>query len=209
MEVREVITRLLGSERQSRFESEAISKIADVKSEEDPILTHVGPLEKRDEILREGLLSRKMAKRLGKKDFDTRWGGRGSPPEWPEVYFRKGLSFAANETAPFFGVLVKPVGLIFSESGEQIEDLASFPLSTPNNVVTKYRVSPREYVGFLLSGKQENFEDNVKKLVNSMRRTGLSLPIYNMNGDLLWPQRMSHSEIVQMLADKGKRDEVV
>lgn len=202
MEVREVVTRLLGRERQSRFESEAISKLADVKSEEDPILTHVGPLEKRDEILREGLLSRKMAKRIGKKNFDTRYVGIREPPLWPKVYFRKGLSFAANEAADFFGVLVRPVGPIFSESGERIENLANFPTSVLRDVVAKYRVAPREYLGFLISEKQKDFQKNVKRLVNSMRQIGISFPIYNMDGDLLWPQRMSHEEIVQMLQKK-------
>lgn len=49
---------------------------------------------------------------------------------------------------------------------------------------------------------QKKIDENVGRVCAVIKGTGLC--IYSLSGEVLWPRRMTHQEIVQMLKEKGK-----
>ena len=71
------------------------------------------------------------------------------------------------------------------------------------------RVAPRFFTGILLS--QED-EQNLRPVIKSMQdaykdKPELMIPIYNHNGDMLWPQKMTYEEIVDMKKNTENQEE--
>lgn len=76
---------------------------------------------------------------------------------------------------------------------------------------TPLRISPRKFEGIAIDKKylseiklntQENqidLEENIiRMLTRSMESNNVFVPIYDYEGNLLWPRKLSHEEIVQM-----------
>lgn len=74
--------------------------------------------------------------------------------------------------------------------------------SLPGTYTMKNRIAPREFRAFVLPSKDANLETNLKTLRSVQKKAGVRLSIYDSEGNLLWPQEISHQEIVQMLKEK-------
>lgn len=204
MEVGETLSKLFKSESSKGLEGQAFERVVDIRSADNPVLTHTTETEKLGEILREGLISREFGQRIKKPGYEdiVMDDSEGRMPLHRVIMFyvgpivREGTG-KNNEV----GILVRPVaGSIFAKSGEPIEDIRQ--IYYEGTVVAKNRIAPSEFQGFLLSGKNRNLKGTV---VKAMRRRGLVLPIYTPAGDLLWPKQMSHEEIVRMLAERQQQ----
>lgn len=55
-------------------------------------------------------------------------------------------------------------------------------------------------------GYKEREKKHLKQLMKSLKRkqTTLNIPIYNINGNLLWPKKMTNKEIKEMLKNKKR-----
>ena len=100
-----------------------------------------------------------------------------------------------------FAVLVPSNHGVFDREGRSVENVQAF---WARDVIVHHRVAPGEFTGFLVK-KNELLEEIAQKLQKSMNKNGVTLPIYDQNGDLVWPTRMSHREIVRMLAQRQKQ----
>lgn len=67
------------------------------------------------------------------------------------------------------------------------------------------RIAPREFKGIVVNTEHlEDLEAELKNIIETMFKTSetkgkeLLLPIYDLNGNMLWPKKMSHEEIVQI-----------
>ena len=186
MEIGEVLSKVLNRERRlGRFEQEAMNKVYDIKSANPLVITHTSDISKRVSILSTSLISEKHEDNW----FHVGPKLHGNPRIWD-----------------CFGVIIRPTGEIYHETGIKLER----PLTADDKfyVYVKRKIAPQEFIGLLLSEEQRYFNENVKLLTRSMRKAGLPLPIYDSSGNLLWPKRMTHEEIVRMVGESGKERSV-
>ena len=206
MEVGEIIDKVLLREPSGKLEQEALSRVIDIRSPNDFLLTHRSLLEKSDLVFKEGIVSEDFAHRIKSRRYEVQFGGVGIIPHGMQVWLYVGPKlFKVQKKAPvseIFGVIVKPLSSIYTPEGDRIENpsYGYVPLSA---VLMKNRIAPREFAGCLLP-ESGNYDKAIRRLVGSMKKAGLPLPIYTTSGDLLWPRRMSHEEIVRMLAGKER-----
>lgn len=190
----------LDFERMSAFEQRASLRVIDITQRDDFLLTHRSLVSKSDHVFKEGLISQDFAKRIKSRAFEKELGGVGLIPAGMQIWFYVGRALFKVQKAPnseIFGVLVRPIGSIYTPDGRVIEkpQYRTVPSSV---VLMKNRVAPREFVGCTLPEELGSIDKNIRRLVKSMRKTDLALPIYTLVGDLLWPKRMSHEEIVKL-----------
>ncbi len=82
--------------------------------------------------------------------------------------------------------------------------------SSEYGFVLSYRIAPRLFKGFVLS--QDHMEKATARLEKIMRETCKDdkeslIPIYNKQGDLLWPKQMSYEDVKKFVAEKKKEKE--
>jgi len=179
---------------------DVMAKVTDILSPDDPVLTHATSFAKRDIILRQGLESGEFAARTGNKKHESRTGNSDSPYIWFDTNpFRVMETDSSN-----FGIIAKPNGpLLWNvQNTPPVQDLRR-----GGEVVVRDGVSPKEFTGFVLPYFEQRWRKKLKKLVNSARKAGLALPIYDRFGNLIWPKQISHDEIRKTAANK-KRTEV-
>lgn len=203
MEVGEVLSKILPGERHRQMEHEALPRVIDILSSNDFLITHRSLLGKSDLVFKEGIISEDVADRIKSRRYEVQLGGVGIMPHGMQVWLYVGPNLFKVQKVPvseIFGVIVKPLSPVYTPEGDRIENLSygHVPLSA---VLMKNRIAPREFAGCLLP-ESESYNKGISKLVGSMKKAGLPLPIYTTSGDLLWPRRMSHAEIVRMLAER-------
>lgn len=195
MEVGETLRRIFRRESADR-EEVTLERVVDIWSRQDPVLVHATDIAKANTRLREGLISSEFAVRIGSKGFEH----LRSKPD-PYIWFTVGPFRVGGPLKHSLGIIAKPTGPLFWN----IPELTPVEkLEIGRQAVVLNRVAPREFTGLVLPDNQLVWEKSLGKVLASMRKTGLSLPVYTRNGDLIWPKRMSHEEIVQMLAEKQK-----
>lgn len=70
------------------------------------------------------------------------------------------------------------------------------------NTSIKLRVKPKEFLGLLVENDGGDILDRIILIDQSAEN---QVPIYGTLGDMVWPRRMSHAEIV---AELGRKNEV-
>ncbi len=79
--------------------------------------------------------------------------------------------------------------------------------------VVPLRIAPHQFVGLVLADEKlsEDFLlrriEQIKQVFEKEETKTRLLPIYGTSGDLIWPKRMSHEEIVRMLRERQKVQE--
>lgn len=160
---------------------------------------HWTAMENLPKILSKGIYSATFAKRIRDKNYSPR-----SHPVFPRSVF---VNPYFEEV---FGDPEKVIGIVVEISGR---------------VEVPIRIAPRKFVGVVLLDKRpavaayppiprflDELSDPVKARTYVLERIEQiktvfesekrSLPIYGLSGDLYWPRRMTHKEIVQMLKTK-------
>ena len=194
MEVGETLRRIFRRESADR-EEVIMERVVDILSRQDPVLVHATDIAKANTKLREGLISSELAVRIESKDFEH----RRSRPD-PYVWLTVGPFRVGGALKHSLGIIAKPTGPLFWNTPEltPVEKL-----EIGREVVALNRVAPREFTGLVLPDNQLIWEKSLRKVLSSMRKSGLSLPVYTRNGDLIWPKQMSHEEIVQLLKERN------
>ncbi len=165
--------------RQSQVE------IVDIISEEYRV--HWLQIEQLPKILKRGIYSPKFARRIGDIEYKPR------RTSWDEHY--------VHTTEPF---------------GSFGEDRVSVIFKGAKN---RRRIAPRKFIGVCVWDnvfRLQELEDELRQreytetleLVDQIRillaNAGIDLPIYGTSGDLYWPERMSHEEIVMLVEKKNE-----
>ncbi|MDD5357475.1 MAG: hypothetical protein PHS53_05035 [Candidatus Pacebacteria bacterium] len=72
--------------------------------------------------------------------------------------------------------------------------------------VLSARVAPRLFKGLVMDKDFENIETITSIMGEAYKdKKELYLPIYNVNGDLLWPKQMSYEEVKKFVAEREKK----
>lgn len=85
------------------------------------------------------------------------------------------------------------------------------PLSTTEYGFELFaRVAPRYFRGLVLGNRYK--DSDLKKIISQMEqvyqgRKNLLLPIYDDNGNLLWPKKMSREEVKKFVAERNAKKE--
>lgn len=82
----------------------------------------------------------------------------------------------------------------------------------------RVRIPPKYFRGLVIYDREskykagsfarEQLQENVDRLVDEVVREESGLPIYGLDGNLVWPRGMSHEEIVQMLSKQKSNDPI-
>lgn len=206
--------------RESLLEREALKKVSDIQAA--GTLAHVTTVERLPDILREGILSNDFARRTGRilrrryantptnRVFIAKIKAGGED----EVINLEDLAVRVAPPEESHHVAV----LIFNPKIE-IKAEASGEWRTEQAV--KYRISPKDIGGIAVGGSREalhSFDPEPEmitslsgdtKLTQSLKNRVLqvmthldvdnparTLPLYDLNGNLLWPKKISHEQIV-------------
>jgi len=161
---------------------------------------HYTSMEELSKILNRGIYSGTFAERIGDSEFKNRTQGM----IWPDV-------FLTSLIKQVWGEPLKMVGII---------------VDAPQQSRVPLRISPRQFVGIVVPDESQPIKfsclakmikerirmrksaviERVNQIVQIINREGDrngTLPIYGISGDLYWPRRMSHEEIVKMLGEKN------
>lgn len=103
---------------------------------------------------------------------------------------------------------------------EKVEDIKSPPVL---GFVTKTRIPPKFFRGIIIGHASESLYKNEEEIateekrrlnlaITSMKKTykdklNLFIPIYSVNGDLLWPKQMSYEEVKKFIAERDAKKE--
>lgn len=205
-------------ERESlKPESAAMRKLRNVDS--PGVFIHITTVDRLPEILQDGVVSRKFAKRIGGY-HSARWV---RDLEHKTVYVGKLLEEGDLERS----------ALIITHPGEatQVATIILKPeVERKSKKVTdaefhvRHRLAPEYFDGIAVGASQEAEEimhydyipqreaikslTNARKLIEGLKKEALQLmkklyedhpekflPIYDLAGNLLWPRRMSHEQI--------------
>lgn len=194
---------------------------------------HWTSIENLRKIFTKGIYSRKFAKRIGDKEFRKQWGEEFERVDDNFIYTSSSPEdiFGDSETTRLdFG---KVVGIV-ARVPKLFEGVSR---RHPHWSLVQSRIAPREFSGLVLVDKeplgghyQELHHADLDRLRNLVvitkpfilrlvrqlkiffetqgTKTG-PLPIYGTSGDLYWPKRMTHEEIVQMLGEKQEPEGVI
>lgn len=221
MEIQEKITRFLSRkkgtirlESQEKLNSFEQGNIIDILS--GKYKWHWTEIKGLNVILEEGLVSSEVAERIGKKDYRRR-----SHSVWNGVYFRNRVQFVSSPEVVFGDLqdndLGRVVGIVVEKRiGEEVLGAES----------ETERIDPQRFKGFVLVTKvpssvyssfpfdgekisdvfsdseraRKKIDENVGRVCAVVKGTGLC--VYSLSGKVLWPGRMLHEEIVQILKEK-------
>src|SRR3989338_829739 len=200
MEIGEAVRQILKREQQEQKptpESVALSRVVDL--ERVDFLTHEKWVRNLRDILSEGVLSGESAAKKGKKDYQSVWG---------MPLNRAFVSTFSKEKVPFPGevlVLIKTPQDVFTLPEDET---TKGRLKHTDEVFIKDS-NPNDYVGLWFYGQAlVNLSfDKVLEIVRGIWnvKPQSALPIYDpADKSLLWPRRMTHEEIVRMLAERQK-----
>ncbi|MBI4037605.1 hypothetical protein HY382_00995 [Candidatus Curtissbacteria bacterium] len=170
---------------------------------------HWTPIGKIEKVLNRGIYSRVFANRIRDNEFHQRTSPHLWPPE-KDVYF---TPFSWKGLPGSVGIAIGGIPII--------ENAASL------------RVAPRKFVGIVVKDSisretcellKEKWHSDFESLreqnvpeQDTLREVGLiaevikqageanRLGVYGMSGDLYSPKRMSHDEIVQVLAERAQK----
>ncbi len=200
MEISGTIRRILKREQQEQkptLESVALSRVVDL--ERVDFLTHATWVRNLRDILSEGVLSGEGAAKKGKKDYRS---FHGMPLN------RAFVSTFSKEKVPFPGevlVLIKTPHDTFTLPEDET---TKGRLKHTSEVFIKDS-NPHDHIGLGFYGQAlVNLSfDKVLEIASQIWnvKPQNALPIYDLaNKSLLWPRRMTHEEVVGMLAERQK-----
>ena len=70
-------------------------------------------------------------------------------------------------------------------------------------VTVRRRIAPREFVGIMVIQPKRK-----REVIRAIKTTRAALPVYDDKGNLIWPRRMTHQEIVRMMGKKNDTQQV-
>lgn len=80
----------------------------------------------------------------------------------------------------------------------------SYKSSSCHGFMIPFRIAPRLFTGLIANTTDPEFANSTVQTMLSVykEKTDNILPVYNTSGDLLWPQRMSHQEVKDFVAQR-------
>ena len=164
--------------------------------------------DKIDLILKDGLINQVLAQRAKKNEYHSVYAQAGITDPRQIFFWRTGLKNTPKlMLSGSVGLFVRSERIKQSYQGHDLQ------------YESKTRIRPKEFVGLLLGTKIRiggNLEEDalidlrVWHLVRNLLAcyedsSELILPIYDFDGNLLWPKRITHGEILRMLAEKHEK----
>lgn len=167
---------------------------------------HWTSIHKLSEIISKGIYSPAYAKKIGAVYYRDRL----TNSQEPHVYITPYVT-------DVWANLSEAVGLVLDVPEKKI----LFRKPEPRSQRVKYRISPRYFRGLVICDRlpTEKYANDplapvlidpgkatvfTNEMIERIQSTGNVLPIYGLEGDLLWPQQIPHSQIVE--ASKGKKE---
>lgn len=153
-------------------------------------------------ILEEGLVAWRFAARANIKGYE-----RNMKNPWNNDY----VSLATKEpreitqTRLVFFVDPNKVDVVDPDTlGPNIYE----PFVKVDQVLVKNRISPREFIGVLIPNRGESWDpvlsyEEIDEIMSKLKPDHV-VPVFSAK-ELVWPRRMSHEEIVQMLAEQEEK----
>ena len=171
---------------------------------------HWTTIDKLPKIMQRGLYSERLAKRIGDSDYR-----KTRPHSNPKL-----VSLTSDASDIQSSNVFTAVGLCVLET----------TTSTFSRLDANFRVAPRQFVGILIVDKipswgfalnapdfpedlydlekSKSYVDRkiieIQELLKTSETRARSIPIYGISGNLYWPKRITHEEIVRMLAERQK-----
>jgi len=113
-----------------------------------------------------------------------------------------------GELVEDIGFIVKPLGEVIKPDQVVVRPGDFYP--TLGEFVVPHRIAPREFLGIYIQGsgkwhiRKGRYVVSPKVVVKEIEGLGKesAIPIYDFQGNLIWPKRMTHEEIVRMLEKK-------
>ncbi len=154
---------------------------------------HNTPIENAAQILTQGIASNVFAERAELKGYKRL---RYSRDEF--VYLTREIKAYDNQPYMSFVVDLENPTMKARFVGKDKE-------LPHEQIKLRFRIPPDLLLGMVARGHDNNaISQQAKELETTMKRLNLNIPVYDKWGNLLWPQRMSHEEIVEELRRKNE-----
>lgn len=181
------------SDIQGEIEAIAMSKVRDLDG--ISFVTHGTTYEKLPDILRQGIIAGDFAQRIGHPTYSS---------EWDQSHNRKFVS-----TVEGYITWGDEVEVIIRKPKDASQERNLTPGS--REVLIRHRVAPREFLGIAASipeRHKQGYETRLQRVVEDAieiwkARPQDAVPFYNLlDNSLVWPKKMTHDELVDMLKNK-------
>ncbi len=182
----------------------AMDKVIDVikaREKDSGIFIHGTSVKKLGSILRNGIVAENFANRAGVDGFERRYSSVRN-----EKYVS--ISKLDEGFVEDIGFIVKPLGEVTKPDQVVIRRGDFYP--TLGEFVVPHRIAPREFLGIYIQGsgkwaiRRGKYAINPRVIVKEIKglSTESAIPIYDFQGNLIWPKRMTREEIARMLEKK-------
>lgn len=177
-----------------------VAELAQIICKDSGAFSHGTPPENLGKILREGIVSESFAKRTGKTDFKSRFTSFGWNKRYVSVMkdsVGKGEEFVYSNRDII--ILVRPD----SRAIPVDEDLKiSEVRPIPNEFVIPIRIAPRELLGVCVQkwSDTNEFTLNPEIIIEEIKslEPEAALPVYDVEGNLIWPQSLTREQVAKM-----------
>jgi len=122
--------------------------------------------------------------------------------------YKASRTFSADRRNQGIGYYAQTMGDWFRKP--ELGSRLGFKVPAFTGFVTPYRIAPRFLQGAVVNSTDQEVINNYRDIMiaKDQDKPERLMPIYNTDGDLLWPEQMSHEEIKQQLNDRKKLEEV-
>jgi len=186
-----------------------MEKVIDPYSEPFPY-THITPFRKLGSVLKNGLVAENFARRAKIDEFTRRYKS-----SWNDRYVSLSQHSIKLCVWPYVTILVRPNEDVIQ--GREVKARTTDVFEPDWELLVKNRISPKEFIGIVIGDRSPDNPDVVsledyynydpkdwrkasvripaEAILDTMEKSGISLPVYKGSEGLVWPVRMTPEEL--------------